>query len=205
MIIEEVESKFNGKLSVERDIAWGVHIRAGGLTQTGGIVNDVWKKTLRVLKEGKPSINNCLILGLGGGSVAHELVKLWPWIEIKGVDIDETIVNLGKKYLGLEKSNVFIVIGDASKFIGKEKKKYDLICVDMYKGEDVPEEFTTEAFIKKVKKLLTKDGVAVFNRLYGPDDRTLSMEFGRKLDKVFGKTEYVYPQANVMFVCYNRG
>ncbi len=204
MIIEEVDSPFNGKLSVERDIAWGVHIRAGGLTQTGGIVNDVWKRTLRFLKEKKPSIGNCLILGLGGGSIAHELVKLWPWIEIKGVDIDEAIVNLGKKYLGLEKSNVYIVIGDASEFIKKEKKKYDLVCIDMYKGEDVPEEFTTLEFIKKIKKLLTKDGVAIFNRLYGPEDRLTSMRFGKRLEKVFKQVDYVYPQANVMFVCYAR-
>ncbi len=202
MIIEEADSPFNGRLTVERDIAWGVHIRVGGLTQSGGIVSDVWKTVLERFKNYDLGFKRCLILGLGGGSVAKLINNFWPSTHITGIDIDSVIVQLGKKYLGLDKLNINIIISDAKYLI--LNTKYDLICIDMYKGENVPEEFNTLEFIKKIKKLLTKDGVAIFNRLYGPEDRLTSMQFGKKLEKVFKQVDYVYPQANVMFVCYNK-
>ncbi len=203
MIMEEVDSPFNGKLTVMKDLAWGVHIRTNGLTQSGGIVEDVWRKSLKKIKGGNPTINSSLILGLGGGSVAKLINKFWPKSQITGVDIDPVMVGLGKKYLDLDKIKVEIIIKDASKFVRSRRNRYDLVCVDMYRGEEVPEEFNTLEFIRKVKKLLKEDGIAVFNRLYGPDNRLSSMQFAKRLEDVFWKVEYIYPQANVMFVCYN--
>lgn len=201
MILEELTSPFNGKLTVMRDLAWGTYIRAGGLTQSGGIVTDVWKRTITQISNSKFLASNVLIFGLGGGSVASLVRKYWPDSQIKGVDIDPFMVDLGKKYLGLGKLNIDIVIEDASDFVKKEKGKYDLVCIDMYKGENVPKEFEEVEFIGKVRNMLDEEGIAVFNRLYGPNDRPKSMEMGRKLETVFNKVEYIYPQANVMFIC----
>lgn len=202
-VLEEVDSPFNGRLTVLRDLGWGTHIRTNDLTQSGGIVEDVWKKSLKKIKGNGSTINSSLILGLGGGSVAKLIRKFWPISQITGVDIDPVIVGLGKKYLGLDKIKVETVIKDASKFVRSGRVRYDLICVDMYKGEEVPLEFNTLEFIREVKKLLKEDGIAIFNRLYGPSDRLLSMQFAKRLEDVFWKVEYIYPQANIMFVCYN--
>jgi len=71
----------------------------------------------------------------------------------------------------------------------------------MYIGYEVPEEFTNPSFIKKIKKMLNKNGLALFNRLYFDDKRKLAEEFNKKLEKEFGSVECVYPEANVMFIC----
>ena len=49
-ILEEVDSPINGRLTVVQDLAWGVYIKAGGLTQSGGVAKKVWETTLKRIK-----------------------------------------------------------------------------------------------------------------------------------------------------------
>ncbi len=200
-ILEEVESPINGKLTVVKDLTWGTYIKAGGLTQSGGILTAVWKETLSKVINEKGNISNCLILGLGGGSLASLILKSHPNAKITGVDIDPLIVGLGIKYLGLKKNKIQIKITDAYKF--KSKDKFDLICVDLYLGDKFPEKFEDEKFIKRVKSMLTSNGIIIFNRLYGPDNRLNSVKFGKELERIFERVDYIFPQANLMLVCYN--
>ncbi len=210
MILEETHSKYNGNIKVVWDLAWGKHIVVNNLTQSGGIVGKIWEEILKKLKNSKlPKLQTVLILGLGGGSAAKIVYKKWPEAKIIGVDIDERMVDLGIKYLGLDKVGAEIVIEDACGFTTNPTSlklrgaRYDLILVDLYNGDKFPEKFEKEEFLNKIKNMLSKKGIAVFNRLYGGDNRPLSMKFGRKLEKIFKMVDYVYPIANVMFVCYN--
>lgn len=214
-VLEEKESKFNGKVTVIKSFAWGTYIQVDGLTQSGGVVKDVWKSTLKRIRKSQLAIRNCLILGLGGGTVAQLVKKYWPEVKITGVDIDPVIVEMGNKYLGLNKLNIDIKIEDANKFLiqsskvknqkdnSKFKSKYDLIVVDMYKGYEVPEKFLDEKFMHIIEKLLLKNSIAVFNRLYFGEKRKIAMKFGEKLQKIFPKVDYFFPEANLMFICTN--
>lgn len=213
-VLAEVESPVNGKLTVVRDLAWGTYVVGGGLTQSGGILEKIWKTTLRKLSRitnHKSQITNVLILGLGGGSVAKLVRKKFPDAKITGVDLDPVIVELGRKYLKLDEYGVKVVIDDASEFLKKistrnpqpatRNPKYDLICIDLYVGEEFPKKFESEKFIKNVKNLLSEDGFAIFNRTHYDDKRAKAVKFGNKLERIFNKVEWVYPEANVMFVC----
>jgi len=196
-ILEEVDSPINGKLVVMSDFAWGTYITAEGLTQSGGVAVKIWKTTLKKISK----CQNCLILGLGGGGNAKLVRKIWPKAKIVGVEIDPLMIKLGTRYLGLGMNGVDIKIEDAFHFVKKESKKYDLILVDTYIGDEFPQKFESEEFLKLVKKLLTKKGIAIFNRLYYGEKRLLAMQALKKLEKVFPKVEVVYPEANVMFMC----
>ena len=213
-ILEEVESPINGKISVVKSLAFGIYVQVDGLTQSGGIIYQIWKKTLKKIQNPKPKIQKCLILGLGGGSVANVVGEFWPEAKITGVDLDPIMVEMGKKYLGLDNYNIDVVIGDAYDFVRKSQKeqklrlrrqnpkfKYDLILVDLYIGEEFPTRFESEKFLRSVERLLSKSGVAVFNRLYYGEKRKEAMKFGQKLEKIFPHLEYFYPEANVMFIC----
>lgn len=204
IVVEKVFSEINGELTVVRDITYGTHIRGGGLPQSGGLAEIIWKSTLSRVKDER--VKACLIVGLGGGSIAKLVRKHWPEAKITGVDIDPIIVDLGKKYLKLEKSNVDIHIKDAEDFIKEEvknNKKYSLVCFDTYVQADFPGKFESVQLIKLVKKLLSKDGIAIFNRLFGPKDRDTAIKFEKILEKVFNKVNRLYPEANIMFLCTN--
>jgi spermidine synthase len=204
-ILEEKESKYNGKLRVVRTFGMGTYLQAGGLTQSGGIVETIWKQTLRRVKSEEQDIKSCLILGLGGGTVAKLVSKYWLEAKITGVDIDSAIVELGKKYLGLDKTNVDIKIQDAFDYLANHQSltinHYDLIIIDLYQGDKFPDKFETENYIDIVRSHLSENGIAVFNRLYYGDKRPQAVKFGRKLEKVFTKVDWFYPEANLMFIC----
>src|SRR3989344_4139512 len=123
-ILEERESPYNGHLKVVRTWGMGTYIQSNGLTQSGGIVETIWKSTLNQIKN--KNVTNILMLGLGGGTVAKLLRKKYPDAKITGVEIDPMMVELGRKYLKLDDYDVDVKITDANSFLIKNKK-YDLI------------------------------------------------------------------------------
>jgi spermidine synthase len=204
-VLEEVNSPINGKLTVVKDLAWGVHINGGGLAQSGGVMKTVWTSTLKKIKSQKFDITTCLILGLGGGDAARLIRKYWPDAKITGVDIDSVIVELGRKHMKLDEAGVEIVIQDASKYltsnINNLASNFDLVLVDMYVQDNVPEKFKSDKFIREIKSLLVKDGMAIFNRIYYGEKRSEAVKFENRLAKVFSDITIIYPEANVMFLC----
>ncbi len=207
-ILEEVDSPINGKITVVKSIAFGTYLQVGGLTQSGGIIRNIWNRTLeKVSKEpdisGAPSV---LILGLGGGSIVEVVKKYWPNAKITAVDFDSEMVRLGKKYLNLESRNVKIVISDANDFLTthtpRSKTHYNLILVDLYVGDEYPKKFQSIKFIQLIKQTLASNGKAVINRLYYDRKRSESVKLGLMLEKVFTKVDVIYPEANIMFVCH---
>ena len=200
-VIEKRVSPINGRITVARSLGLGTYIQVEGLTQSGGIVESIWKSTLKKVHNSYPVIHNSLILGLGGGTAAKIAKSLWPEAEITGVEIDPIMVELGRKYLNLNLDINSIYIGDAERAIKRTKLKYDLILVDVYIGDKFPEKFESPVFLKPIPKLLTSTGIVVFNRLYYGDKRSEAVKFGEKLKKVFPTVEYFYPQANLMFLC----
>lgn len=205
-IVETVESPINGEIKVIRSLGFGTYIQVESLTQSGGVIIGVWKAVLKKVKRKKRIVNKCLILGLGGGSNTKLVRKFWLGAVVTGVDIDPIMVKLGKKFLGLDKVGVSVEIADALAYCQKAVKKgrkYDLVLIDLYVGYQVPEKFNSEKFAVLVKNLLADDGLAIFNRLYADKKRTEAVKFGRKLEKVFSKVDYFYPEANLMFVCQN--
>lgn len=203
-ILEEVDSPINGKVRVIQSIAWGNHVQAGSLTQSGGVVMGVWRYSLKKVRGQKPEVKSCLILGLGGGSAARLVRKYWSDAEITGVELDPVMIDLGMKYLGLASVKVNIKIQDAIEFCQKvlaENKKYDLVLIDIYVGDKIPEKFETEDFVKNVKELVAENGTCVFNRLFFDENKGYAIHFGKKLEKYFAKVTPIYPEANVMFVC----
>lgn len=197
-LLEERESKFNGHLRVVKTWGMGTYIQAGGLTQSGGIVESIWRSTLRQIHSKDSAIQNILILGLGGGTLAKLLRKKYPDSKITGVEIDPIMIELGKKYLDSDKYNIDIKICDASNY-SLLTINYSLVIVDMYSGDNFPKEFESDEFLKKLKKF----PIVIINRLYFGDKRPDTVRFGNKLEKIFKKVEWFYPEANLMFICSN--
>ncbi len=222
-VLDKATTRYNGEITVVRELAWGTYIKVGGLPQSGGLAKTIWQKSLRSVKGITSEIGTVLVLGYAGGGIAEVCTKYWPDCKIYGVDIDEVMVEFGRKHLGWDKTNSTVWIGDATEFVdsiiksGKPSGKlaqgskentlpqtFDLVCVDMYVGSGIPEQFNTAEFAKKVKKLLAKDGIAVFNRLYGSHDTGIAMKFKEQLDKVYPNIKTVFPDANVMFICMSK-
>jgi spermidine synthase len=203
-ILSVQKSKYNGNLRVVRTWGMGTYIQANGLTQSGGVVTGMWKQTIKKIYNLQFKINNCLILGLGGGTLVELVKNSWPEAKITGIDIDPEIIELGKKYLGLDNSDVHVIIGDVIKIPNLPNfpnKKFDLIIVDLYNGDQFPKKFEDEKFLKLMHKLISKKGILIFNRLYYKEKKIEAEKFGETLKKVFINVEVFRPQINMIFLC----
>ncbi len=113
-------------------------------------------------------VERVLVAGGGEGATLREILK-YPVKEIVMVDLDETVVNVSKKYLpewslnAFEDPRVRLIIDDARAYIEKTKNYFDVIILDLPEpAEDGPAFMLyTKEFYEKVRDALTKDGMMV--------------------------------------------
>ena len=199
--VYKTKSKISGEIVVKEQLGdYTLHVQ--GLIQSGGIIKGIWKKPLR-FAQGKLSVSNCLILGLGGGTVVQLIKNRWPEAKIIGVEIDPEIIKIGRKFFGLgEIKNLEIIKANAFKWVDghfndlNHQSKFDLIIIDLYLGKEFPKEVESEEFLKNLKKLLAKKGLVIFNWLKGKSEK----QFEEKIKKIFPAIERIETPTNLFFV-----
>ena len=134
-----------------------------------------------------PNPRNILIVGLGGGVLPTALAKMFPEAGIDIVEIDPAVVNVARQFFGFnpgQKVQVFEEDGRVFvKRAGKAERRYDLIMLDAFDHEYIPEHLLTREFLLEVKTLLAADGILVANtfsssRLYHHESTTYEAVFG---------------------------
>lgn len=124
---------------------------------SGKAIADAWGKGLEVVKERK-EISNCLILGVGGGSVIPVINNLWGNIPITGVEIDGALIkSIGN--LGIN-----LVIADANDFCSESNETYDLIIFDAFLGRNIPPQLSSSSFVASLLERLASSGILAINR-----------------------------------------
>ena len=128
-----------------------------------------------------------LIIGLGGGSIATALRKLSPSTEVEVVEIDPAVTRVAKRFFDfVDTPPVRVTEIDGRVFVkraGREGKQYDVILLDAFDHEYIPEHLLTREFLLEVKALLAPQGVLVANtfsssRLYDHESTTYASVFG---------------------------
>jgi spermidine synthase len=134
-----------------------------------------------------PHPRSILIVGLGGGVLPTALSRMFPDIGIDVVEIDPAVVKVARQFFGFNPSlNVRVFEEDGRVFVkraGKSSQHYDLIMLDAFDHEYIPEHLLTREFLLEVKALLTEDGVLAANtfsssRLYHHESTTYQSVFG---------------------------
>jgi len=202
--IVQVFSPINGEILVYEDLFGKYSMRIGGVSQSGGLVVDIWKKAIEEIRNLKLEIRNCLILGLGCGNSAGLVSQKWPSAKITGVEIDPVVMEVGEKYFGLRSiKNLTIVIGDA--LIPTSYKliptNFDLVLIDLYLGQNFPKQAESEKFISDLKDILNKEGIVVFNRFNWGQYRNQARDFEQKLKHHFAKVWSKKTVSNLLLFC----
>ena len=130
---------------------------------------------------------NVLIVGLGGGTIPLTLAELFPNTNIDIVEIDEAVLRVARRYFGFRESRRMKVhLQDARVYIKRaqlKKKQYDLVILDAFTGDYIPEHLMTVEFLEETRSLLTEKGVLVANtfstsHLYDHESVTYQQVFG---------------------------
>ncbi len=197
--IGSADSKINGNISVQKFFGRN-RIIAGGLTQSGEYVEDLFERAVKKFESKFAKPESILILGLGGGSVISVINKFFPGAQIVGVEIDPKMVDLGKKYLQLDRAkNLNIVIDDASQYVkGELRGRFDLILNDCYLGYNTPAALESKDFLANVYRLLSKNGIFVSNRLFFGSYKSKTNDFLTELKSIFPHLEQQKVYSNLL-------
>ena len=134
-----------------------------------------------------PKPANVLMVGLGGGTLPTALHELLPDSSIDVVEIDPAVVSVAEDYFAFTASDRLRVhVQDARVFIKRRlrgEQRYDLIMLDAYSGDYIPEHLMTAEFLQETRALLTSDGIVAANtfstsRLYDHESETYRQVFG---------------------------
>ena len=131
-----------------------IKVKDGGLT---GFYYD-YALAAPILTDGK----KILILGMGTGTFAEQCRKYFPNAQVTGVEIDEKITALARKYFSLPES-VEVVTYDGRAFLQADKNFYDVILVDAFQDISPPFQMSSLEFFSLVKNHLNAGGVMVVN------------------------------------------
>lgn len=134
-----------------------------------------------------PSPNRMLIIGLGGGVLPMALAALRPQASVEVVEIDPAVVKVARRYFGFSESdNLRVHVQDARVFTRRASQAgpaYDLIMLDAFGADYIPEHLMTREFLQEVKALLREEGVLAANtfatsKLYDHESVTYRDVFG---------------------------
>jgi len=103
-----------------------------------------------------------LILGVGGGTAALTLRRLYPAMEVVGVELDPGVVAVGRRLMGLPQ-DVKVVADDARAFLRRDRSRYDVIILDAFQFPYIPFQLSTLEFFQSLAAHLRPGGAVVIN------------------------------------------
>ena len=111
------------------------------------------------------SVENLLLLGMGGGSIIKSLRETFEYQRnIVAVEIDPEIIKLAKDEFGVSSSEKLQILQeDAFEFVKTSEENFQLIIIDLFIDLSVPPIFYETEFCKNASSLLQKNGFIIFN------------------------------------------
>jgi spermidine synthase len=138
-------------------------------------------------------VESMAIIGLAAGTTARQATEVFGPIPIDGFEIDPKIIEVGRKYFGMNQANLNAVAQDGRWGLEHSERNYTLIAMDAYRPPYIPWHLTTLEFFQTAKDHLTENGVVVMNVGRAPDDRRL-------VDGLVGTISRIFPSIYVIDV-----
>jgi len=120
-----------------------------------------------------PEQPRILIVGLGGGTMAHFIGHHFPDSTVDIVEIDGEVVRIADEWFGIGNTGKQqIHTTDGIDYIETGTRQWDVIYMDAYlkpsvdSKDGIPLHLKTVAFFKRLKARVTDNGVVVFNLQY---------------------------------------
>jgi spermidine synthase len=146
-----------------------------------------------------------LLLGLGGGTVAALLARVYPGCEIVGIEREASVLATARAELGLDEiPGLRVVEADAFVWVSEHARSepgtYDYIALDLYEGGRLVAGTLGTLFLREVATLLAPHGALAVNL-------TTTMRLPeqiQRLERVFALTETRRLWGNVVLLLRQR-
>ena len=106
-------------------------------------------------------------LMIGGAAYTYPMhyLKKYEDKTIDVIEIDETMTQIAEEEFGLDKNNpnLGLITQDGRSYLNYNKKTYDTVFIDAFKGLNAPFELTTYEAMQKVYNSLEENGTVITN------------------------------------------
>ncbi|MGD2103857.1 MAG: fused MFS/spermidine synthase [Anaerolineae bacterium] len=136
-------------------------------------------------------VDRVAIIGLAGGTIAHQYTEVYGPLHIDGVEIDPEIVRVGKAFFGMNQPNLNTIVADGRAFLAHSEEHYSVIGVDAYRLPYIPPHLSTVEFFREARAHLASDGVLVINVGRTATDYRLVRAISATLLEVFPSTHVI--------------
>jgi len=138
---------------------------------TGAIWDHLALPTFLVAEQGA---RTALVLGVGGGAALRMLADLTTPDRLVGVELDATLLDIGREWFGLDETGADLVHADAARWVADHsRERFDLIVDDIFGEEDGeplrPAGFDDAAWWRRLAAMLSPGGVLVVNHVFLDD------------------------------------
>jgi spermidine synthase len=141
-------------------------------------------------------INNCLMIGLGGGQIPMYVNKKFPNAIINVVEIDPNVIEVSKLSGFNHTDKLTIHLEDGNLFINKSTSLYDAIIMDLDEAKSY------ESFnFSNIKKILSIYGVLAVNAYN--KSKTTESSLLNKINHNFKNVILYSLEHNDVFICRN--
>ncbi len=165
---------------------------------------DNFTKTFAKFRKDFEIGNQVLVLGFGLGSVPLIMERMFEkTFQFTGIELDESVIYLANKY-ALEniESSIQLVTANAFAYVFQPAQKYDVVVMDVFLDDVIPDDFETTDYLEALKSLLKPEGILLYNRLaLSEEDVTKTTTFfENEFKAVFENGHYLDVEGNWMLM-----
>lgn len=166
---KKVPSRYNGMLEVTWSNARKI-LDSEHANYSYGSLQRVMESCLE--KIDLKQVKSVLLLGLGGGSVIQSLREKFGYGGvITAVEIDPVVIQLAGEEFGIRSSeNLSIIEADALQFTLNTAHRFELVIVDLFIDDKVPEQFYSTAFCENLARVSVNKATIIYNLGLGGTD-----------------------------------
>lgn len=129
--------------------------------------------------------DSLLIVGLAAGTIAKQYAAVYPDVKMDGVELDPTIVQVGRDYFAMNEPRLRAIVDDGRAFLDKTTDRYDVIVVDAYRQPYVPFHLATVEFFAEAARHLSPRGVVAVNAARTATDDRLAVALAATMRQVY--------------------
>jgi predicted membrane-bound spermidine synthase len=136
-------------------------------------------------------VKSVALIGLAGGTMAHQYTEVYGPLPIDGIEIDPKVVQVGRDYFGMNQPNLNVIVADGRYALARSERRYTVIGLDAYRFPYIPPHLTTVEFFQEVRDHLTDDGVVAINVGRAQEDYRIVEAMQATLLQVFPSTHVI--------------
>ena len=146
---------------------------------------------------------DALVLGLGAGVVPRNMKKSGSAVSV--VEINSDALKVATEYFGFDSTGINIHLEDARSFVRRCKNDFDIVFVDLFQGDNIPDYLLTSEFFNDLKSCTRSGGAIVMNSIFDDIDKIPNRYLLATVASAFPHLyEFRIPNANTFIVAKQR-